>query len=204
MTRLAKLAVCVTFGLVASGCSADTDVAAPGINVSSTRSIASQAAPAKGGSVLVTMAGQLSAAPQTLNGRNDASSIVATGTYTLTIGLDLATLQCPEKPGAIPWEAGLVAFVQNSTPRSGTLDINYTKPSGDANRVDFWKTQIGTYSYQFQFFRWSSAASSANPDGSTTVLFRDGSVEVFKKKNGRTVSREQCFGAYLDYDLTAR
>ena len=206
----AFLAIAVTAAACESGATyptAPTSGTQPGIHSSSGSASAALTAmrlqATNGTSVKVTMAGQLSAATQTVSGRNDASSIVAKGNYTLTIGLDLLTLQCLKQAGSIPWEVGLVAFVQNHTPRSGALDINYKKPSGDPNEVDSWETQIDTYTYRFQFFRWSTFNSTINSDGSTTVLFRDGSVEVFKKKAGRMLSREQCFGAYLDYDLTA-
>lgn len=160
---------------------------------------------ASGSSIQVAMTGQLAAASQLVSGRNDASSIVAKGNYALTMsGLDPSTLQCPQQAGSIPWEGGLVLFVQQNTPATGVLDLSFTKPSGDANRVDSWETKIGTYAYKFQFFRWGSSSSALNADGSTTVSFQDGSVEVFKKKGGRIVSREQCFGPYLDYELTAK
>ena len=163
------------------------------------------AARTPGSSIQVGVAGQLAGATQPVSGRNDATAIVAKGSYTLRIsGLDAATLQCPQQAGSIPWQPGLVLFVQDNTPATGALDLNFTKPSGDLNRVDFWEVKIDTYSYRFQFFRWGSSGSVLNADGSTTVSFRDGSVEVFKKQRGRIISREQCFGAYLDYDLTVR
>lgn len=160
-------------------------------------------AAAAGNSISITTSGKLTGATQSLNGKNDANSITARGDYTWTMSLDLATLSCPQQPGAIPWESGLVAFVQGHTPRSGALNLNYSKPSGDPNRVDFWETNISPYDYRVQIFRWSSENSVNNLDGSTTVFYRGGSIEVFKKQAGRIVSREQCFGNYVDYDLTA-
>ena len=41
---------------------------------------------------------------------------------------------------------------------------------------------------------------SETTDGSV-VQYRGGSIEVFKMKGGRYLSREQCFGEYVDYDL---
>ena len=160
---------------------------------------------ASGASIQATMTGQLGGATQKLSGRHDASTIVAKGNYLLPIRrLNLSTLKCRAQLGSIPWEPGLVLFVQSKTPSSGVLDLNYAKPTGAAGRVDSWEAPIDGYSYKFQFFRWSSSNSVTNADGSTTVSFRDGSVEVFKKKGGRILSREQCFGAYLNYDLTVK
>jgi hypothetical protein len=69
--------------------------------------------------------------------------------------------------------------------------------------VDSWTTHIGRYDYQVQFFRWASSELTDGADG-TVVSYRGGSIEVFKKKGGKYVSREQCFGAFVDYDLTVR
>ena len=156
-------------------------------------------------SVLITLSGKLSGNPQTLSGSNTPDSITAGGDYVLTMGLTRATLSCPEQPGGIPWEPGLVLFVQDNTPRSGGLGVTYQKTSSNAGHVDSWRTHIGSYDYQVNFFRWSSENFVDNSDGSSTVLYRGGSIEVFKKKPHaqNILSREQCFGNYVDYDLNA-
>ena len=155
-----------------------------------------------GGAITVSMSGHLAGAEQAISGKNDNRTLSAKGDYTLTMTIDLANLVCGDLPGSIPDESGLVALVQNQTPRLGTLDIKFDKTGPDAGRVDTWTTTIGQYNYRVQFFRWASADLSQN--GVTTVSYRGGSIEVFKMKAKRFLSREQCFGAFVDYDLTAR
>lgn len=150
--------------------------------------------------------GYLDGASQNLKGAIDDRYITALGDYTLTMHLDLGTLSCPSMPGRIQWEPGLVAFVQSQTPRVGSLNLKYDKLlEPDQARVDSWVTAITPYEYTVQIFRWSGGATwTLNADGSTTVSYCGGSIEVFKKRAGKFVSREQCFGNYVNYDLTAR
>ncbi len=154
-----------------------------------------------GGGLLVSMSGHLSGAEQTISGKNDNRTLSAKGDYTLTMTIDLANLVCGDLPGSIPDESGLVALVQGQTPRAGTLDVKYDKTGPDAGRVDSWTTTIGQNQYKVAFFRWASAELSEN--GVTTVSYRGGSIEVFKMKGKRLLSREQCFGDFVDYDMTA-
>jgi len=155
-----------------------------------------------GGAITVSMSGHLAGAEQAISGKNDNRTLSAKGDYTLTMTIDLANLVCGDLPGSIPDESGLVALVQGQTPRLGTLDVKYDKTGPDAGRVDSWTTTIGQYKYWVQFFRWASADVSDN--GVTTVSYRGGSIVVFKMKGRRFLSREQCFGSFVDYDLTAR
>jgi len=151
--------------------------------------------------VTIAMSGDLEAAAQAVSGKNDSRTLSAKGDYTLTMRLDLGSLVCGDLPGSIPDEPGLVAFVQGQTPLQGSVDIKYEKTGPDAGRVDIWTTTIGQYKYQVQFFRWASAELTQT--GVTTVGYRGGSVMVFKMKGKRLLSREQCFGSFADYDLTA-
>lgn len=155
--------------------------------------------------VQIAMSGNLIGESQIVSGRNDARSIVAKGDYVLTMNLNLSALTCPAKPGTIPWESGLVAFVQSNTPRVGTLDLHYDK-SGETvlGSVDSWTTEIGSYTYVFQVFGWSSKAHTVRPDGSTLIEYRHASVEVFKKKGGKYISREQCFNEDVNYDVVVK
>ncbi len=169
--------------------------------------------------VQITMSGDanltnpaFSGTAQTLQGSNGATSIVATGNYTLTMAvvnnIPNYPTSCPPMPGSIPWQSGLIGFVQTNTPRSGDLSINYDKTSPNPGSVDSWTTTItsadGTFDYKVSFFRWSSENFATNSDGSTTVFYRGGSIEAFKQRGGRFISREQCFGQYVNYDLTAK
>ncbi len=156
-----------------------------------------------GGSLSVLLSGHLRGAEQVVGGRNDARTLAVQGDYMLTLAIDLATLECRDLPGRIPDEPGLVAFVQNNTPAVGALDIAFDKTAPDPGRVDSWTTTIGGFDYQVQFFRWASSDYTASADG-TVVHYRGGSIEVFKKQGGKYVSREQCFGEFVDYDLTVR
>ena len=155
-----------------------------------------------GGAITVSMSGHLAGAEQAISGKNDNRTLSAKGDYTLTMTIDLANLVCGDLPGSIPDESGLVALVQGQTPRLGTLDVKYDKTGPDAGRVDSWTTTIGQNQYRVAFFRWASADLSEN--GMTTVSYRGGSIEVFKMKGRRFLSREQCFGDFVDYDLVAR
>ena len=143
---------------------------------------------------------------QAIKGRNDKAAISVNGDYILTMALDLATLECGDLPGTIPDEPGLVAFVQSQTPRSGTLSLDYDKTGGQCLKcgVSNWATVIGQLKYVVQFFRWESNNFTEQADGSTLVEYRGGSVEVFKKKGGKFLTREQCFGRYVNYDLTVK
>ena len=154
-----------------------------------------------GTSLTISMTGDFSGAAQAISGKNDSRTLSAKGDYTLTMSLDLENLVCGDLPGSIPDESGLVAFVQGQTPRVGSLDINYDKAGPDAGRVDSWTTAIGANNYKVQIFRWDSATIDEN--GATTVRYRGGSIEVFKMKGKKYLSREQCFGSFVDYDLTA-
>ncbi|MGD8726165.1 MAG: hypothetical protein PVH40_00905 [Gemmatimonadales bacterium] len=151
----------------------------------------------------VSMAGDFRGAEQVLGGKNDQRTLALKGDYTLMLALDLESLECGDLPGTIPDEPGLVAYVQGQTPRVGALDIKYDKTEPDAGRVDSWTTTIGDYDYRVQFFRWGSAGFTDGPDG-TVVSYRGGSIEVFKMNRRKYISREQCFGAFVDYDLTVR
>jgi hypothetical protein len=151
----------------------------------------------------VALSGTLSGADQSVSGRNDARTVAVKGDYLLTLGVDLATLECGDLPGKIPDEPGLVAFVQERTPAVGTLDIKYDKTAPDPGRIDSWTVAIGEYDYWVQFFRWASSELS-EVNGATVVDFTGGSIVVFKKQGGKYVSREQCFGPYVDYDLAVR
>ncbi len=155
-----------------------------------------------GGDIAVSMLGHLDAAEQAISGKNDQRTLSAKGDYTLTMTIDLENLVCGDLPGSIPDESGLVALVQGQTPRLGTLDVKYDKTGPDAGRVDSWTTTIGQNQYRVAFFRWASADLSEN--GVTTVSYRGGSIEVFKMKGRRFLSREQCFGDFVDYDLVAK
>jgi hypothetical protein len=150
----------------------------------------------------VTLSGTLTGAEQTVSGRNDARTLAIKGDYTLTLDLDLANLECKDLPGRIPDEPGLVAFVQQHTPAVGALDIAYDKTAPDQG-VDSWTTTIGGLDYKVQVFRWVSSELTEGADG-TVVQYRGGSIEVFKKQGGKYLSREQCFGEFVDYDLTVR
>ena len=155
-------------------------------------------------SLSVSMAGDFTGEDQVMSGKNDQSTLTVKGDYTLTLALDLVNLECGDLPGSIPDEAGLVAFVQGQTPQVGSLDVQYDKTDpSPSTRVDSWKTTIGRYSYRVQFFRWGTSDFTDGPDG-TVVSYRGGSIEVFKMKGGRYISREQCFGDFVDYDLTVR
>lgn len=156
-----------------------------------------------GTGLTVSMSGHLSGAEQTVSGKNDGQTLSLNGDYTLTLALDLTTLQCGDLPGSIPDEPGLLAYVQSQSPRVGALRITYDKTEPDAGQVDNWTTTIGSESYRVQFFRWASNDFTEGTDG-TVVSYRGGSIEVFKMKRGRYVSREQCFGEFVDYDLTVR
>jgi hypothetical protein len=151
----------------------------------------------------VTLSGTLSGAEQAVSGRNDARTLAIKGDYTLTLNVNLENLVCGDLPGRIPDEPGLVAFVQQSTPAVGALDIAYDKTAPDAGRVDSWTTTIDGLDYKVQFFRWVSSDLTEGADG-TVVQYRGGSIEVFKKQGGKYVSREQCFGEFVDYDLAVR
>jgi len=156
-----------------------------------------------GTGLTVSLSGHLSGAEQTVSGRNDAQTLSVKGDYTLALALDLATLECGDLPGSIPDEPGLLAYVQNQTPRVGALSISYDKTAPALGQVDNWTTTIGSYSYRVQFFRWASNDYIDGTDG-TVVSYRGGSIEVFKMKRGRYLSREQCFGEFVDYDLSVR
>jgi len=156
-----------------------------------------------GGGVSVSMSGDLSGVEQTVSGRNDAQTLTVNGDYTLTLDLDFATLECGDLPGSIPDEPGLLAYVQNQTPRVGKLSVSYDKTAPDPGQVDNWTTTIDGYSYRVQVFRWASN-DYTDGIGGTVVSYRGGSIEVFKKKGGRYISREQCFGNFVDYDLTVK
>ncbi len=151
----------------------------------------------------VSMAGNFSGAEQVLSGRNDQRTLALKGDFTMTLALDLGTLECGNLPGTIPDEPGLVAYVQGQTPRVGGLDLKYDKTAPDPGRVDIWTTTMGGYQYRVQFFRWESSDFTDGADG-TVVNYRGGSIEVFKMKRGQYISREQCFGAFVDYDLMVR
>lgn len=151
----------------------------------------------------VSMTGNLIGEEQVLSGKNDQRTLSLKGDYALTLAIDLETLECGDLPGTIPDEPGLVAFVQGQTPRVGALDLKYDKTAPDPGRVDIWTTTIGDYDYRVQVFRWGSADFTDGPDG-TVVNYRDGSIEVFKMKRRKFISREQCFGAFVDYDLMVR
>lgn len=156
-----------------------------------------------GGDLSVSMSGHLSGAEQTVSGKNDGQTLSLNGDYTLTLALDFATLECGDLPGSIPDEPGLLAFVQGQTPRIGALSISYDKTEPDTRQVDNWTTTIGGFSYRVQVFRWASNDFTDGADG-TVVQYRGGSIEVFKRKGGRYISREQCFGNFVDYDLSVR
>jgi hypothetical protein len=156
-----------------------------------------------GTGLTVSMSGDLSGTEQAVSGKNDGQTLSLNGDYELKLALDLTTLECGDLPGSIPDEAGLVAYVQSQSPRVGALRITYDKTAPDAGQVDNWTTTIGSYSYRVQFFRWASNAFTEGTDG-TVVSYRGGSIEVFKMKRGRYISREQCFGNFVDYDLTVR
>jgi hypothetical protein len=89
------------------------------------------------------------------------------------------------------------------TPAVGTLDVKYDKTAPDPRRIDSWTVTIGEHDYWVQFFRWASSELT-EADGATVVDFTGGSIVVFKKQGGKYVSREQCFGEFVDYDLTVR
>ena len=156
-----------------------------------------------GGGLSVSMSGHLSGVEQTVSGRNDGQTLTVGGDYTLALALDLATLECGDLPGSIPDEPGLLAYVQGQTPRVGALNITFDKTAPDPGQVDNWTTTIGSYNYRVQFFRWGSNDFTDGTDGAV-VSYRGGSIEVFKMKRGRYVSREQCFGNFVDYDLSVR
>jgi len=156
-----------------------------------------------GTSLSVSMAGDFAGDEQVMSGKNDGQTLSVSGDYTLTLALDLATLECADLPGSIPDEPGLLAYVQSESPRVGALSITYDKAAPDVGQVDNWTTTIGSYNYRVQVFRWASNDSAEGTDG-TVVSYRGGSIEVFKMKRGRYISREQCFGDFVDYDLTVR
>ncbi len=155
-----------------------------------------------GGDLLVSMSGDFAGAEQAISGKNDQRTLSAKGDYTLTMTID-PNLVCGDLPGSIPDEVGLVALVQDDTLRLGTLDVKYDKTGPDAGRIDSWTTTIGQYKYWVQFFRWVSADLSDN-GVTTTVSYHGGSIVVFKMKGKRILSREQCFGEFVDYDLMVR
>ena len=156
-------------------------------------------------------------ATQTVRGTNTSTYFDIAGAYVLTMHLDLTaippinTSACPERVGRIPWQRGLIASVQQlllNGSGSGRLSVGYDKTTQSSNlhgsNVDSWVTTIGSYDYQVNFFRWSSSIMVDNGGGSVTVLYRGGSIEVFKNQGNTTVAREQCFGNYVNYDLTVR
>ena len=156
-------------------------------------------------SVVVTFMGpHLNGAPQPIRGTSTVDAVDVSGDYTMSLNLDLANLSCPEQPtGNIVWESGLVAFVQNNTPATGKLDLFLNKDGSFSGQgdVDSWTTKIGDFDYVFQMFRWSSHDITESVEGTTFIEYRGASVEVFKKKRGKMISREQCFGNYMDYDV---
>ena len=123
-----------------------------------------------GAGLVVSLSGDLSGAEQTVGGRNDAQTLSVNGHYTLALALDLATLECGDLPGRIPNEPGLVAFVQNSTPVVGALDIAYDKTAPDPGRVDSWTTTIGGLDNKVQFFRWASSDLTEGADGTVVQV----------------------------------
>lgn len=156
-------------------------------------------------------------ATQTVRGHNTSTYFDIAGTYVLTMNLDLTaippsnTSACPARPGRITWQPGLIASVQQqlvSGSGSGRLSIGYDKTTQSSNlhgsNVDSWVTTIGSYNYQVSFFRWATSAMVTNADGSVTVLYRGGSIEVFQNQGNTAVAREQCFGNYVNYDLRVR
>ncbi len=150
-----------------------------------------------GNSVDVGMTGDLVGTTQSIKGTNSASGISINDDYSLLMNLDIANLVCGDLPGSIPDEPGLVAFVQANTPRSGKLILSYDKSAPEPRQVDSWETTIGGLKYKVQVFRWTNLGHTELPGGTTLVTYRGGSVEVFKKKKGKILSREQCFGPPL-------
>jgi hypothetical protein len=150
------------------------------------------------------MTGDLVGTTQSIKGTNSASGISINDDYSLLMNLDIANLVCGDLPGSIPDEPGLVAFVQANTPRSGKLILSYDKSAPEPRQVDSWETTIGGLKYKVQVFRWTNLGHTELPGGTTLVTYRGGSVEVFKKKKGKILSREQCFGEFVDYDLTVQ
>ena len=161
---------------------------------------------AKGGgagpSVIYTAVGDIAGGPQALKGSNTATQIDADGDIVLV--LNMGPLDCPQNPGSIPWEAGLVAFVQSASHSgslSGVLDWHYEKQGGVAIHNNNWTTRIGDLSYTMQWYR--ETASHTEYADSTVIQYRNMAVMVFKKKGGKTVSREQCAGTTsVDADVT--
>lgn len=155
-----------------------------------------------GPSIVFTVVGDIAGGPQALKGRNTASEIDADGAIALVLNMD--PLDCPVKPGSIPWEPGLVAFVQSasqSTSLSGVLDWHYEKQGGVAIHVNNWTLKIGEWSYKMQWYR-ETASHTEQPEA-TVVAYRNMAVEVFKNKGGKLVSREQCTGSTsVDADVT--
>jgi hypothetical protein len=157
-----------------------------------------------GGTALsLAMTGDLVGSAQAVSGRNDSRTLSAKGEYQLEMRVDLANLTCGDLPGTIPDVPGLVQLVQEATPTTGTLDLSRDKLSSDpSGRVDRWTTTIGNSTYEVQLFGWDSADVIEN-DG-TTVQYRGASIMVFEMKGKRRVSREQCFGSFVDYDVTVQ
>jgi len=155
-----------------------------------------------GPSVAFTAVGDIAGGPQTLKGRNTDSEIDADGTITLVLHMD--PLDCPEKPGSIPWEPGLVSFLQSESQGgnlSGVLDWHYEKQGGVAIHVNHWTVKLGGRSYKMQWYR-ETASHTEQPDA-TVIAYRNMAVEVFKNIGGKVVSREQCTGSTsVDADIT--
>jgi hypothetical protein len=156
-----------------------------------------------GGTALsLAMTGDLVGPTQSVSGRNDSRTLAAKGDYQLEMRIDLDNLTCGDLPGTIPDVAGLVQLVQDATPATGTLDLNRDKRSADpSGRVDTWTTSIGSFSYEVQLFGWDSADVIEN-GSSTTVAYRGASIMVFKMRGKNRIAREQCFGSFVDYDVT--
>jgi hypothetical protein len=204
-SRSSKLAVplLLAVAIAHAGC-ADAPTAAPEANAPILKKGGGGSKPGGDDTGLaVTLTGTLGGTEQTVSGRNDARTLAIKGDYTLTLDVNLDSLVCGDLPGRIPDEPGLVAFVQQSTSAVGALDIAYDKTAPDPGRVDSWTTTIDGLDYKVQFFRWASSDLTEGADG-TVVQYRGGSIEVFKKQGGKYVSREQCFGEFVDYDLTVR
>ena len=203
--RLHHVAVAFALGVAIVGCT-DVPTAAPEVNTPSLKKGGGGGGGGGGDggapSFTVAMSGDLAGAGQQVSGKNDATSLTLTGDYELTLDV-LTGLECVDLPGRIPDEPGLLAFVQSNTPRVGSLDLQYDKTSADQTHVDRWTTTIGDHDFRVQIFRWGTTSIDEGSDG-TTVSYRGGSIEVFKMKRGKYVSREQCFGPYVDYDLTVQ
>lgn len=160
-----------------------------------------------GTGLAVSMSGHLSGVEQTVSGRNDARTLTIKGDYVMKLAVDTVNLVCDYTlPGSIPDEPGLVKLVQKQPPQVGTLDIQYDKTqpdaAGQAGRIDSWTTTIGAEKFWVQFFRWGTADLDET-DG-TVVTYRGASIVVFRMHGRKLVSHEQCFGPFVDYDLTVR